>query len=117
MRTKDIIIECVKCGREEHPYHYINAKDMVRRCMCFGCNLWTERLALRNNSNFVVANGSMYTIGDENAKGYFRGFGGHPVTINFNDGRVVKSTNLWHGGSIPPEFKNEYPNNATLVWD
>lgn len=88
---------------------------------CFSCDLWTIRQTEVSLPETVIAedgNGgrTFYSIGDENCKSPFRGFGGAHVTIHFFDGRVVKSSNLWCGGDIPERFYDKYPINASIEW-
>lgn len=66
-------------------------------------------------NNFTIVKGSHYTIGDENSTSS-RGFAGAKVRIKFFDGREVISTNLWHNGTIPEEYKELFEDNATLEW-
>jgi hypothetical protein len=46
--------------------------------------------------------------------GYTRGFGGANFTVLFNDGRVVKTNNLWYQGDIPKAWQDSLPANATI---
>jgi hypothetical protein len=67
---------------------------------------WEETL----DDAAVIVNGRCYHIGDEDSKSYFRGFGGAPRVIEFFDGRVVHTTNLWDNGKIPERYR--VPDNA-----
>jgi len=67
---------------------------------------WKETL----DETAVIINGRCYHIGDEDSKSYFRGFGGALFIIEFFDGRVVRTTNLWENGVIPPRYR--VPDNA-----
>ena len=70
---------------------------------------WKETL----DDAAVIVNGRCYHIGDEDSKSPFRGFGGTPWIIEFFDGRVVYTTNLWDNGKIPPELGIQ--DNARLL--
>lgn len=61
---------------------------------------WEETL----DDTAVIVNGRCYHIGAEDSKSSFRGFGGAPWIIEFFDGRVVHTTNLWCNGTIPSEL-------------
>jgi hypothetical protein len=66
----------------------------------------------------VVAEGGYYRIAPEGEKGprSGRGFGGAAFRVNFHDGRVIHTTNLWHGGQIPPYWREHgLADNATLT--
>ena len=113
---------CCKCGEVVDTSEYWEdvAQEMEGRQFCHSCNFWQNHIendATVNKDVFVIADGVHYIIGDENSTDYFRGFGGAKVTINFKDGRVVKSSNLWCQGNIPERFRNEMPDNAEIVWN
>ncbi|MEV4748997.1 hypothetical protein AB0K21_21685 [Streptosporangium sp. NPDC049248] len=62
----------------------------------------------------VVVNGEHYLIcGDET--GGFRGYGGRRFDIEFFDGRTATTRNLWCQGTIPPRWRDRYPDNARFV--
>lgn len=44
-----------------------------------------------------------------------KGSKGEKFTIKFFDGKKVTTTDLWHCGKIPDEFKEELCNNAEFV--
>ena len=54
-------------------------------------------------------------MADEDSDGPFRGFGGAEHFFKFFDGRIVRTTNLWHQGDIPARFRLLLPDNATLI--
>lgn len=105
--------KCPVCGKELKPYeeHHLDEKGE-----CFECSLWRERLSLVGNSNVAIINGTFYTIGDEDSKDPFRGFGGDKFIIKFKDGREVITTNLWCGGEISEHWRSQFPDNADFDW-
>ena len=108
---------CVKCGAPVDANRYRCSEEMTQKCLCFDCNFWTEHVQRDRNENkdvFVVANGKHYII-DESPNPYFKGYGGAKWTIRFNDGRVVKTDNLWFQGLIPELFRDKLPDNAVLI--
>lgn len=108
---------CIKCGAHVDANRYRCSEEMTQRCLCFDCNFWTEHVQRDHNEDkdvFVIANGIHYII-DESPNPYFKGFGGAKFTILFNDGRVVKTDNLWVQGDIPELFRDELPDNAVLI--
>lgn len=46
-----------------------------------------------------------------------RGFGGRRFDIEFFDGRRVTSHNLWSQGTVPPKWREAYPDNAVFAED
>lgn len=84
----------------------------------FKRTFWLEKYAedqKEPDHRVAIINGTHYYIDNEDAEGYFRGFGGAEFIIEFNDGAIVKTTNLWCQGNIPDEFKDLFPNNAKFV--
>ena len=80
--------------------------------MCFSCNFWYR--ILKGRRPYVVINGHCYRIAPEDRVG-FRGHGGWEYTIKFNNGNVVKTTNLWHKGKVDCEFLPFFPNTAEFI--
>lgn len=60
--------------------------------------------------------GNHYVIGKEDNKAGFRGFAGHKFVIEFisgpHQGKIIETTNLWHQGKIPEEYRELLPDNA-----
>lgn len=114
------IVQCVECGEQDEAGYMEPIKSsMVNRSLCFYCLFWTEYAESYHQPDQVVVNGKHYVIGDEQQAGNrrWRGFGGSPFNIRFFNGRMVRSTNLWHQGDIPERFKERMPNNAEFVKD
>ena len=44
------------------------------------------------------------------------GHGGRRFTIRTFDGELIETNNLWCNGTVPPEFKDQLPDNATFVY-
>ncbi|MFG1709165.1 hypothetical protein ACFLIM_38840 [Nonomuraea sp. M3C6] len=61
----------------------------------------------------VVVDGEHYAICGNT--GGFRGHGGRRFDIAFHDGRTATTRNLWHQGTVPPEWRHRYPDNARFV--
>lgn len=61
----------------------------------------------------VVVDSEFYVIGD--GKGAMRGYGGRAFEIEFFDGRRITTRDLWHGGTVPPRWRDTYPDNARFV--
>ena len=97
-----------------------NAKAMEVEKKQQVMDFWQERIADREHPASVRCKGIHYVIGPDVAgmDKRNRGFGGRKFRIEFTDGRegdrVVETTNLWCQGSIPLEYQNELPDNATI---
>ncbi len=111
------MIKCRFCGKEEDPEHWICRDSLIREQLCFSCYHWQERYNYDQlqPKKAAVIDGTHYYIGDENSKSHFRGFGGAKFQIQFNDGKVVETTNLWCQGKVPPEWRNKFPDNAQFL--
>jgi hypothetical protein len=76
---------------------------------------WTKLVMKRHDGLSVIANGQHYRIAPESAEG-MRGFGGAKWLVQFLDGRGdVQTSNLWHQGAVPEQFRRFLPDNATLI--
>ena len=112
---KVLIEKCKECGkREDGDWADSTAEKLEKYQLCFKCNFWRETVVIKDSSNVVRIDGRHYIIGKEKeeSSSAFKGFGGSKFVIVFNDGRRIKSTNLWHQGTIPEHFKERLPDNA-----
>ena len=101
--------KCMMCGKEHDDARL--ALPLLHG-MCFSCSFWYR--ILKGRRPYVVIDGHCYRVAPED-RGGFRGFGGFEYTIKFNDGNVVKTTNLWHRGKVDCEFMPFFPNTAEFV--
>jgi hypothetical protein len=44
-----------------------------------------------------------------------RGYGGAKWRVQFLDGREVETSNLWHQGTVPEQYRRYLPDNAVLI--
>ena len=112
--------KCKTCGSPIESNHYIDGNVMEEHQMCFYCNFWREMLeedSKRSPHTACMIDGTHYVIGPEDSEEtYFRGFGGRKFTIEFNDGTIVTTTNLWCQGEPEDDYwKEKFPNNAKFV--
>jgi len=108
-------MKCPTCNKELRAYGS-DERSMKENGECFECSIWRERLSLVGNPDVAIIDGIFYTIGDEDSKNLFRGFGGDKFVINFKDGRQVTTTNLWCGGEISDHWRPQFPDNADFDW-
>lgn len=106
-------MNCKICGADISNSHYKDC-GLCNSDRCFSINYWNERVEQQKNNdpNLVVINDVVYQIGDENSRSTFRGYDGRTFEIEFFDGRMVTTTNLWFNGGIPEDFKDKIHNNA-----
>lgn len=108
---------CKECGAlEQGNWTDDAAKKLTAEQLCFKCNFWHEKIAIKDDPYTARINGVHYHIGREDlpANSMWRGFGGARSVIVFNDGRRIESRNLWTQGAIPERFKERLPDNATF---
>ena len=108
-------MKCPTCNKEIGTGSFISSdeRSMKENGECFECDIWRKSLEKLNNPETAIIDGTFYSIGDEDSKSPFRGFGGARFQIEFNDGRRVITTNLWCGGDISKYWRdNFYKDNA-----
>lgn len=109
---------CKECGGIiSLNWHEDLNKTLSDLQVCHNCSFWMARLK-ESGPNVVVANNIRYSIGREPGSGEnksFLGFGGAKHEIEFKDGRVVISHNLWYNGEVPVHFRDRIPNNARFI--
>jgi hypothetical protein len=88
------------------------------KCLCkeevlsqFLLDFWTEKISIRNDSNVARIGGEHYMIGTTELKG----FGGKIFKIEFFDGRIVITDNLWNQGTIPESYRMVLQDNAKFI--
>jgi len=110
-------MNCKICNQVIGFHYFKNVNEKLRReQLCFNCNYWNEKVAIKDNPNVVRVDGVQYVIGTGNEPiSSFRGFGGRKFEIEFFDGWVVETTDLWCNGTIPFYFKNLLPDNAKFI--
>jgi hypothetical protein len=113
-------ITCTTCGAEA-TLHYGGETGIRMRTeqVCFLCAYWTELIAkdAQNPERAVVVEGVHYTIAPDLKPGtpkHCAGFGGTKYVIQFKDGRLVTSRNLWYQGPIPDRWRGQLPDNAVF---
>lgn len=121
-------ITCPICGRIDDTEEYINSpirKIMEEKKCCFHCAFWynihkgdkdTEDL-----STPVVVNHSHWSYSSSEPVHFEQshGWSYRPVPtmhyILFEDGRIAKTNQLWHQGTVPKLFYDLIPNNAVFI--
>lgn len=112
--------KCKICGAEVDSDRYVEdtRKELEEHQMCFYCNFWRDMLekdAKRPPHTWCMINGTHYVIEPDEPGSYFQGFGGREFTIEFNDGFVVTTHNLWCQSEPGEHWKDKFPDNAKFV--
>lgn len=88
-------MKCEICGKEIQSS--INIDKNICSHRCFLIDFWNEAL----DKDAIIINGYCYHIGKTGCKPH--GFGGQSFFIQMNDGRKIKTNNLWSNGEVPLE--------------
>lgn len=106
------VIYCKECG------HHINLnyfdserKKLIERNLCFFCNYWSQLIGRGG----IVINGEHYMVGSAKTPSSHNGFSGRWFYIKMNDGREIRTCDLWYQGAIPERFRDRLPDNAEFT--
>lgn len=75
---------------------------------CFSCALWTARA---KGENPLVIDGVRYSLGPGNSGG----MAGRKFVIEYFDGRVVETNDLWCQGEVPDWVRDRIPDTAKFL--
>ena len=106
-------MNCEICGKRMDSSPYL--ESIVCSTECFAAKFWLDKVKRINNPNQAVIDNVVYYIDREDIPKDLKGFGGAVHFIKFNDGRLIKTTNLWHNGKLPEAFRSVLPNNAVFL--
>jgi len=106
---------CLECGNIVTTHYVEPTKTrLIEGNICFHCDHWVEWEKRKDDPRVARIEGGHYRYSDPTDKG-FRGFGGRKFVIQFDDGRLIESSNLWFQGDIPDRFRERLPDNAKFV--
>ena len=88
----------------KHSCEYCNGKN----------DFWESKLEWKGDK-YARINNNHYIIGDRTERSNQNGMSGAWNTIQFDDGRIVKTCDLWHQGEIPECYRDRLPNNAKFL--
>ena len=128
--------QCKVCGKKFQYHRYTDGARMKEVGICYECDFWMEKFTMRDEEKVARINGEHYIIGKtlefeldpsksfndiiadlekNNTKRPGMGMGGAVCAIQFSDGRVVFTNDLWGQGTIPSRFKHILVNNAEFI--
>ena len=107
---------CRECGKIDNPENWLSGDEIAASGLCFGCKHWDDLFRIKDRPDVVRVKGVHYQVGAKtNGRSDWKGFGGTPWRIEFLDGRVVETDNLWCQGHIAEHYKQRMPDNATMA--
>lgn len=113
-REPIITIICKECNTQaESCYGKTINGLMARLSLCFNCLFWHQRIEEKDQPTSVRIKGRHYIIYPDGSPKP-RGFGGNLMTVEFFDGHIVETHNLWTQGEIPERFRDQLPDNASF---
>lgn len=108
------IVFCRECCTTQY-LHYLDniQRHLLKEKLCFHCDFWLGKIQEYKSPKTVVVDGKHYRMGEKSCdKKAFNGFGGARFRIEFFDGRIEETDNLWCQGDIPEMFRARLPDNA-----
>ncbi len=109
---------CVECGGTDRATYVGETRErMLSRSLCFTCLFWLDRIDAQSNPKACIINGQSYQDAGRRSGGYrdSLGFGGREFRIEFFDGRVLETNNLFSQGDVPERFRDRLPDTARFV--
>ena len=104
---------CQCCGK---PYIKTLVPDAYLGNNCFDCSFWLRKIDYSEDwaSRRAIIDGWHYIAYPE-TNDFFKGCGGRRFVIQFSDGHVLETTNLWCQGPIDERFRSRLPDNAVFL--
>lgn len=109
---------CVECGGTDRATYAAETRErMLARSLCFLCLFWHDRIDAQSDPAACIINGQSFQDAgrrtDINRSSL--GFGGREFRIEFLDGRVIETNNLFGQGPVPERFRDRLPDTARFV--
>jgi len=108
---------CQICGEEERLMYVKDRQELLaHHRLCFSCCFWVERFFrhISDRTSFIVEGEAYIANPASRAPRAHRGHGGRVFRFHTKDGRIVISSDVWHQGTVPDQFRHLLPDNATL---
>lgn len=112
------VVPCRICQQSVDPcYDSHTNESMVNNQLCFSCNFWYELVKIRDGLRVLRTSGWHYFLGDDDPRTPIKekGYAGEAHYIRFNDGRLVRTTDLRSNGQIPAEWSIHLPANGAFI--
>jgi hypothetical protein len=102
-------MKCIICGKEIEKSSY--SHKVICSSECFHVDFWNNCL----DDSAIIIDGECYHDRGRKPKccSGFLGFGGAEFTIKMNNGRIIRTNNLWCNGKVPEE--RQVSDNACFI--
>ncbi len=112
-------MDCLECGEKDFSTNYIEPvkTELTNAGICHTCMHWAQLYAGGNTpSRYCVVDGTHYHVTKErHGDLWWNGFGGSWFYVKFDDGRLLKSNNVWCQGRIDEHWRSRHQDNARLL--
>jgi len=115
---------CKTCGKPftERSDNYIHIPEIAEGD-CFSCYHWKKVWTSVENDDFesvITEDFEHHTVNVQHPMSSdprsWLGYSGQLWTIQFYDGREVRTNNLWRQGNIPEFWRESHPPNARFAY-
>lgn len=109
---------CKDCGAVDYSTSFTpnceEKKVIDAEGVCFTCAYW--RVAVARKHDTVIA-GRIYSVGDvkKPPNQPHAGMAGRRFDIEYFDGRVVTTHDLWSGSEVPERYRQRIPDTARFL--
>lgn len=116
-----ILMGCKSCGNPFASKGWCKPipQELIGRHLCFHCNHYIHTIIPKRDSPGTCIVGHVFYSFDHTRPVVphtpWLGHAGRTFGIQFNDGRLVTTNNLWCGGDIPEIFREALPDNARFI--
>jgi hypothetical protein len=109
---------CKDCGAVDYSIAFMptcaEKKVIDAEGVCFTCAFW--RVAIAKTHDTVIS-GRIYSIGNvkKPPNSPHAGMAGRRFDIEYFDGRVVTTHDLWVGSEVPERYRQQVPDTARFL--
>ena len=112
-------MDCLECGEKDFATCFMEPikTELLDASLCHGCWFWAEYYREdRTSKRACVVDGTHYHISpSKHDNTQWNGCGGAWFYVQFGDGRLLKSNNVWVQGGIPEHWRSRHEDNAKFL--
>lgn len=105
---------CKNCGEKNYSTSYMDCAEKRRMDadgVCFTCAFW---LLKADHGGETIIDGGYYSPGNRTS-GPMRGMAGRRFDIEYFDGRIITTHDLWFCGVVPEWCRDRLPDTARFI--